>query len=423
MAAKTFVGGAKAVAKVYTITVGGTLAGETFTISVNGKVMATHTDADTVIATAVAALVSTWNAETHPWAMAVTATDASPDIVLTADTAGADFVVTVNTPGGSATFSLVETTANAGPNDWRSGDNWIDPSDGSIGTVPVSTDDITIAANAPNICFGLDQSAVTANSLTTFASWTGKIGLDYEFFATSADGDTVVPTAPEYRDTHLKIKVDGDVILGKHQAGNTPTGSGRINLDLDTQAAQVDVQFCALTSSEPGRPSVRLKANSSSTDIHVRDTVLGAGCGIAMDEPGDTSTVGDIYNFGGVVYTSDGVTMTLFETSGVAVSEVDAAATVPTMTINGTGTLVTEGDYTITLIDIDGPTVYCNNVKTAGSAITVANVDDGTLDGTQSSRGRTWDEVNHRVSATITYDDSIVTIISKNPKGGPQGAG
>ena len=51
-------GRADAVAQVTTVTVGGTLSGETFTISVGGVAIATHTDADTVIATTVAALVA-----------------------------------------------------------------------------------------------------------------------------------------------------------------------------------------------------------------------------------------------------------------------------------------------------------------------------------------------------------------------------
>lgn len=422
MAKSIYVGAAQAVAKVYTITVGGTLAGETFNIMVNGKVIASHTDTDTVIATTVAALVAAWEASTHPWASDPGATDASPDVVLTAATVGVDFVVTINTPGGSATFSLVETTANAGPNDARSGDNWMDAATGVIGTVPTAADDVEIGQNAPNISFGLDLSADIFASFIYHATWTGKIGLDYDTFATTADGDTTVPTAPEYRGTHMILKVDGPVILGKHQAGNTPTGSSRINLDFSDQATQIDVQFCAATSSEPGRPSVRLKANNASTDVYVRDTVLGAGCGIAMDSPGETALLGNIYNQGGVMYVGPGVTYTLFEQYGAAASEIDSAATIPTINAFGTGTLVTEGDYTITALNIDGPTggptVYANNIKTAGDAITTAIVDAGTLDGTQSSIPRNWNSVTYRDGATLVYDDSAVAVATLDKKGG-----
>ena len=100
MATLYWEGKATAVAQVTTVTVGGTLSSETFTISVGGDAIASHTDADTVIASTVAALVSAWNSSTHPYATGITAADASPDITLTADTAGVPFVVTLNTPGG-----------------------------------------------------------------------------------------------------------------------------------------------------------------------------------------------------------------------------------------------------------------------------------------------------------------------------------
>lgn len=416
MADLLFVGGAGTVAKVSTVTVGGTLAGETFNIMVNGKVFATHTDSDTVIASTVAGLVSTWNASNHPWPSAVTAVDASPDIVLTSDTAGVDFEVTVNTPGGSATFVLVETTANAGPNDFRSGDNWMDTSDNSIGTAPAAADNVYIGENAPNISFGLDQSAITVNSFHTPATWTGKLGLRPDQFATSADGDTTVATAPEYRGTHLQIKITTDAKIGEHSVPNTPTGSGRINLNVLTTATVVDVQFCATTSAQPGFPSVDILANNSSTNIYVRDTAPNVG--IAKTIPGSTSSVNIISNDGGKCYVGSGVTMVKFAQAGAAVSEVNAAATIPTIEAFGTGTMVTEGDYTVTVFDIDGPTVYANHIKTAASAITTATVDDGSLIGTQSQRARTWDTVNYRSDASLSYDDAVVTVSTKNKKGG-----
>lgn len=417
MDTKIFIGGALPVAKVYTITVGGTLASETFQILVNGKVIASHTDGDAVIASTVAGLVSTWNSQTHPYGTSVTAADASPDVVLTSDVSGLDFVVTVNTPGGSATLTVVETTANAGPNDLRTGDNWLDPSDLSIGTVPVDTDDIEIGPNAPNICFGLDQSAITLNSFKTPATWTGKIGLDYEKLAQTADGETTMADVPEYRGTHLQIKVNGDVIIGEHVAASTPTGSGRTNIDLLTQAAQVDVQFCAATATHPGRQSVNILANSASTDIFIRDTALNVGIGNFT--PGETVTVGDITNDGGKVYLGAGVTYTNLAQSGAGASEVNAAATVAKIDAFGSGTMVIEGDFTITALNIDGPTVYSNNIKTAGSAIGTANLDGGSLIGTQSSRARTWDNVNFRDGTTLSYDDDVVTVTTRNKKGGP----
>lgn len=416
MADLVFIGGAGTVAKISTVTVGGTLAGETFQIKVGDKVIASHTDADTVIATTVAALVSTWNASTHPWATGITAVDASPDVVLTSNTSGVDFTVTLNAPGGAATFALVETTANAGPNDWRTGDNWMDVSDNSIGTIPGAADNVFIGENAPNISYGLDQSAITINSLHIPATWTGKLGLRPDQFATSADGNTTVDGAPEYRGTHLQIKVTADVKIGEHGGANAPLGSGRINLNVLTTATVVEVQFCASAAAQPGFPSVDILADNSSTDIFIRDTALNVG--IAKTLPKSTASVNLISNDGGKCYVGEGVTMVKYSQSGAAVGEVMSAATIPTIEAFGTGTLVTEGDYTITTLDIDGPTVYSNNIKTAGSAITTATLDGGQLIGTQSGRARTWDAVNYRGGTILSYDDDVVTVAALNKKGG-----
>ena len=110
MATHKWLGQTAAVAQVTTVTVGGTLSSETFTISVGGVAIASHTDADTVIATTVTALVAAWNASTHAYATGITAVAASPNITLTADTAGVPFAVTLNTPGGSATLGQAATT-------------------------------------------------------------------------------------------------------------------------------------------------------------------------------------------------------------------------------------------------------------------------------------------------------------------------
>ena len=118
MATHKWLGQTAALAQVTTVTVGGTLSSETFTISVGGVAIASHTDADTVIATTVAALVAAWNASTHAYASGITAVAASPNITLTADTAGVPFAVTLNTPGGSATLGQAATTANAGLMCW-----------------------------------------------------------------------------------------------------------------------------------------------------------------------------------------------------------------------------------------------------------------------------------------------------------------
>jgi len=390
------------VAQVTTVTVGGTLSGETFTISVNGVIIATHTDATTVIAATVAALVAAWNASTHPYATGITAAAASPSLTLTGDVAEVPFTITLNTSGGSATLGQTATTAATGPNTWHNADNW------SGDTVPASNDTVVIRDTASNIAWGLAQSVVTLTKLVIDKSFTGKIGLNSQAFATTADGATTTTAAPEYRAAYLAISAT-TVAIGENQSQSSPAGSQRIMLDLGSNQATVTIYGTASTSAETGRPAIRLKNVHVSSALYVRSAP--GGVGVAIDQPGEVSTLSLISisdeSTSSRVYTSSGVTLTTWTQYG-GNHVMDLAATLTTHTVRG-GTCRTEGDYTITTADYSGGTVYSNHIKSAGNAITALTL-AGTIDALGSTVARTWATVTLSVGGVMRADGSVMTL-------------
>jgi len=401
MATKYFTGEAVAVAQVATAsidTVDGTPADNTFTVTIGG--VAISVVGDTNVNTTATNLRAALNASTHPYFAAITWSGASADIVGTADVAGVPFVATLTETGaGSGTVTDFAATTDAdGPNFWSSAANW------STGSVPVSTDDVIIEGTSTNIVYGLAQSAVTLASLTIRKTFTGKIGLNLRAFATSADADTVDATVNDYRDDYLDIGYD-NADIGQHVGPGQPAGSSRIKLDnAKAGASTTVVHDTASSASETGFPAVRLIAANANADVVVRGA--RAGVGIALDEPGETTTIGDLDVSGGLVFVGEGVTVTNVRMNGGTVA-VQAAATITLVEIDD-GTLTTEGNYTITTLTVNGGQVFCNHTS-GGNAITTLNMNGGRIDGRGNLEPRTWATVNPD-EGTILVDDGVVTI-------------
>ena len=414
-------------AQVTTVTVGGVLAGETFTISIGGVVMASHTDTTTVIADTVAALVAGINTSVYPYDDVIVAADTSPSLTLTADPVGLPFAVTLNVPGGGATFGQAETVASSSPYNWDLADNW------DTGAVPVNADDVIIADSAGNICWGLDQSAVTLASLTVYRSYTGKIGLDRSRFTVTADGDEyydpdTYPTVSEYRDDTLLIGWD-KADFGEEYAPTSVASSARLKCWNKKAGASVTVVHSVGTApAEDELPTMRLMFDNAAAVLYVRQA--SGGVGVGVDRPGEVGTIGKIAvtatTDGTYVFVGDGITLTTWQQRN-GTCRLNAAAAVTTATVLG-GTLYASGEYAITNLyvgEIYSDTwfdrtgnryggngkVFANNVPAAGSALGTVNVYGGELHGERCSQARTWDTVHRRKVVTkLEYDEDFVTI-------------
>ena len=377
-------------------------AATTYKITIGGKVVSV-TGAASASLTADA-LRDALNASTKPYFAQITWTSSTDKAIGTADVAGVPFIFTTSVTGGTGTISAASTTtASAGPNDWSTAANW------SLDLVPISTDDVIVADTDIPIAWGLDQNAVTLASLTVRQSYTGRIGLDYRGFATSADGQTTDLTEVEYRDVYLKIGAT-IVTLGQNTSSIIPAGSDRIMLDLHTVESTVVVHNTSASSAETDRPAIRLLANKSTTDVFVRRAP--GGVGVAFGQPGETSLIRrfSVSDPGATsrIFISDGVTLTNYDQAG-GVALLQAAATIATVTVDG-GTLTVEGDFTVTLLEVTGGTVNANHIKTGGNAITTADLFGGTLTGTGSTKSRTWSAVTMRAGSSMIMDGAAVTV-------------
>lgn len=408
MATKYWIGGAPAVAQVGTVQITAGDATTTYKLTVGGKVVSYTGSA--VVGTIATGLAAAWNASVHPYFAAVTAGAATDTITLTADTAGVPFVTTSSVSGGAGTIgAYTATTAYSGPTDWATAANWSDF------TVPVNGDTVIFDRGNYNCLFGLGQSAVNLASLKILQSFTGYLGLNSGVFAYSADGTTTgslttgstTYQVPEYRTHYLTLDYATLVDIGENYGPIAQNGSARLKISLgSTAASTVNVHNTAATAAESGFTAVRLLINKNTSDVFVMSAP--GGVGIAVDSPGETTTVRKVSitdtSTASRVNLGTGVTITTYEQQG-GTCLLQAANTPTTVTVNG-GYLDIEGTAAITTLAMTGGQVDANSTGT----ITTANVSGGLLNGLASSKARTWTTLNLSAQGQAAWNSSWLTI-------------
>ena len=288
MATMEWRGKATAVAQIVNVTAGGTLAGETFTISVGGVAIASHTDTTTDPDDTKTALITAWNASTHVYATGITAAAGGTGIVtLTADTPGVPFAVTLNTPGGSATLGQSTITANAGPNDVSTADNY------SGGAKPVNADTLLVRQGSPAMLWNLDDLTGVTVAELDIAHAAGQIGLESDRF--HVDATTTDTTVREYRETWLKLGAT-TLTVGRNYSltGTSATGSSRIKLDTESASCAAEVLNSAAQSADNAHPPIQLKFNHASAVLDQ----YGGSVEVADNEIADTSQLSEINQYG-----------------------------------------------------------------------------------------------------------------------------
>jgi len=390
-------GQAAAVAQVDKFTPANVEIGDIFTLTMtmNDGRTASISYTATVASTAnvTDGLTSTWNNSTNALIMTLTASDQSTYMDLTAKTAGVAFTVAATTTEGGGTgdqtLTRAAVTANAGPKDWSSADNW----DG--GAVPggAASQNVYLDNWTEDILYGLDQSGIanTLDSLNSDQSFTGKIGPDG---ATGYAGD------------YLQIKATV-LNIGQHNGPGTPSGSGRIKIDLGSTACTVNIHNAG-NPADPNKPAIRLLANNAATTIEVHKGKVG----IAW-EPGETSTVGTITESfvtqkgsDADVYIGSGVTLTTFNKTGGDAVLGCAATTVN----NDGGNMTTVGSGVIATLNITAGTITSNSTGTITALNTTGT---GVIDLLKSAAARTITTAKIGDTGKIKYDPSVVTMTNK----------
>ncbi len=370
MTIQSWAGDALTVAQVSTHTVAGTWAtGDIGTLTCGGKSVTFTIAGVETPAAMVAGLVALWNASVEPTLAEITASDDSPVITLTSDTPGEDFVTTASeTTAGDGTIGAhVVATANEGPNDWSTAENWIGT---SPRTAPVDADDVVIEHSATPILWGLDQSDIELTSLRIENTFTGTIGLP----RTNAAGYV------EYRDTYLKISGTTTII----DAG----GSGRIKIDFVTDPVDCTVNGSA-TAAESNIPVVLLLGSNAANTLTVNKgsvatawfdgetaTIATASVSYLANQSSDSAvifglgtTLGTVTVNGGTTLIRDDVT-TVTQLSGT--TTITGTATVGTLTVRG-GMVDYRSDGTITAATVASGAVL--DFRHDLRARTVTNID------------------------------------------------
>lgn len=394
MATLRWTGAATAVAQVDTFTPANVEVSDIFTLTATGLDGTSHavnyTATATTVADVTAGLTAAWNTDTHALCTPVTAADGTTVLTLTADTAGVAFSVASSTTDGGGndtqTLTRAATTASAGPKHWDCTDNW----DAGILPGAASGHNVYIENFSGDILYGLDQSGI-ANTLTSLhigQSFTGTIGVN------GAAGES---------GTYLQIKAT-TVDIGYHYGTGSPSGSGRLMIDLGATASTVTVHNTG-SNSDTGKPSARIKAASASTVINLKKGKLGIA--FEADETSTVATINESYvtqkTSDADLFVGSGVTLTTLNKTG---GDCDLSCAATTVT-NYAGDLTTAGSGAITTLNVYGGTATCNSSGT----ITALNIkDSGTADFTKIATARTVTTAKIDPSGKIKYDPSIVTM-------------
>lgn len=391
MATKLWLGTADAVAQISTCTPANVEVGDVFKVDLSNDAgdsyeisfTATAATVQNVVEGLKAAGDAAKTAAEAPWDD-VTCSEDDTKLTITADTAGVPFYVTTSTVEGGGndtqTLTAATPTANSGPNDWNTADNW------STGAVPVNADDVYLEDSEVEVLYGLDQSAVALTSLTIKHSYEGKVGQATAYLQIAAT----------------------TVNIGEHWLPGNPTGAGRIKLNLGSTASTVTVSNSRATASDENLPAIRLLCNNASTKVYVQKGKVG----IAIEDATETSTLSQVIISHLANVTSDadvivgaGVTLTaLLKTGGQAVLLCGA-----TTVRNDNGTLTIAGTGAITTLDVYGGTVYCLSTGT----ITNLNCYGGRTDFLRSSATRTVTTPKIWAGAVLAYDLAFVTMTNK----------
>ena len=377
MASRTWEGKAPSIQQIATIVVGGTISGETFTISAkhpsgavsSAVVIASVTDSTTVAATNAAALAAAWNASNHVFATKVTASVNSATITLTSDVGGVPFVVTVNTPGGSATFVLTTTTANSGPNDYSVASNWRE------GAVPIANDEVVITGSSP-ILYGLDQSAIRIDSFEV-TGYTGQLG----DFGTALHVDPVFMTYDSSGLGFLKI------------------GNG----------SNTSIQIFATSQRQPFGLYLHA-ALSDVCEIH------GGSVSICPFES-DTATITTVKVNAGIVDIGDGLSYTSYRQTGGNGTLRGSGGVVTLIEFSAgelqVGELIADGIANVTTMNILGGLAYIVN----GATFVTMNAYGGFVNFTKTTGTNTVTTLNQRPGARVKYDTTYTTVTTHNKTG------
>lgn len=383
MATNNWLSRALAVAQVDTLTPGGTIeVGDIFIVTINGK-SCSYSATGTTVASVVTGLVAALQAMTAEEFTEITWTDSTTHVTATAVTAGKPFTITVNTTesnGGAAdaqTFVQATTTDATGPNHWDDLNNW------SEAAVPVNGDDANVDLSRGSVLYGLEQSAVTLDSLDVFSS--GETSNTMGLPDIDEDGGYY-----QYRTKELQI---GATLL------RVNTRSPFVRLDLGSVQTAAEIRQTGSVSGD-GVPACLIKGTNTSNVFELKGGTTGLGFFLGEAVAAATVRVAPE----ATLLTGEHPTFTALTTLGTTLLQTQDTATAATVTVeDGETTII--GDGAITTLNCDGGTCKYESSGT----VTTANIGPGTVDCSGDISPRTFSTTNLDVGGQIIDPNQTIT--------------
>lgn len=394
MATRRWRGDAVPVYDVWTITPGGTIGTETFTMTINGKDVTYTAESGDTVALVVAGLVAAWNNSTIGEFLEATAVNSTTTATITAKVAGVPITITC-TASGSATLTPSNTTAATGPHFFDNADNW------TGGAVPVDGDTVVFDSGNVSCKYGLSQSALTPAAVTITMGFTGEIGLP------EINRDNSAGQYREYRTKALTWCDTGDGSNTAVRIGEgLGSGSGRLRLNFNSGRVTGTVLNTGQRADD-GEPSLQISGTHASNEWNI----LRGDVGFAF-YAGETTTVatlrsGQIDNELGDVRIecgSDLGTVTLVEQSG---GELTIRSAVTTFT--QTGGVAHQMAGAVATLSIDGGKYF---PKGTGTITTLNLGSGGIFDRRQDMRDMTITNTN--LYEGFEYHDPFDSITNTN---------
>jgi hypothetical protein len=250
--------------------------------------------------------------------------------------------------------------------------------------VPTASDDVYFGGWSTQAVTGslTALSAVALTSMTIYQDYTGTIGTE----------DSFMECDP------------GTLRIGDELGNDSPSGSGRLNLDLGSNQQTVHIVDTATSATDSGRSPVRLKLNHASNAV----TVSGGAVSLE-DDPSDSGQISTLTVDGddAEVVVGEGCTTATATVSG---GDVRLFTMPTTLHVEG-GQVETIGSATgtITTANVRAGSYVSNHVPSSGAAITTLNADGGTTDFLQNDTARTVTTVNLKPGATVAADPDVMT--------------
>jgi trimeric autotransporter adhesin len=370
MAISYWLGKAKPVAQVNTITPANVLTTNTFSVTINEKTI-TFTSSSNTVAHVTAGLTALLQASTIPEFTEINWTDSTTHITATGATEGIPFTQTSSASGGTATNITATTTACSGPNFADVAANW------SSATLPVDGDTIILMDSNVDILYGLANGATTPAAIKRYQSYTGQIGLP----ATNENG------YPEYRNQVLTYGASADTTTIAVDLGlGEGAGPGLERWSFGTSAATVNI-YNTGTPDQEGQKACQIQGTGA-IDVNVNK-----GSVALAQFPGETCAVDDInigyVNVGAIesdvdLYCGPDCTLDAVVKSG---GRAEFNSLIDGSLLNNAGDTYIYGTGNVDQLTITGGRVFYGTTGTLGGATVVTG--DGVLSFAVDQRAKT----------------------------------